>query len=188
MNKWMFIFCKCNYHSFILYLPYASLHHILLDLCKYLMIQNSLWQMVHTRTFKDPILDIPESSAEHGRGQAPHGNAPPPPPRLPVSLEQLLATQNDLMRLLGEWDASWGWTPAASTSREGFIIFGLFVNSPANLYWYDWPLSGGQLALHDGVQVQATSLYGVLENSERCATTVRLSWSLVGFLHYRPTC
>jgi hypothetical protein len=25
MNKWMFTFCKCNCHSFILYLPYAKL-------------------------------------------------------------------------------------------------------------------------------------------------------------------
>jgi hypothetical protein len=33
----------------------------------------------------------------HGRGQPPRGNAPPPPPSLPVSLEQLLAMQNELM-------------------------------------------------------------------------------------------
>jgi hypothetical protein len=30
---------------------------------------------------------------------APGGNAPPPPPHPPVSLEQLLTSQNDLMRL-----------------------------------------------------------------------------------------
>jgi hypothetical protein len=56
--------------------------------------------MVHTRTFENPILDIPEGSGHHGRGQVPHSNAPPPPPRPPVSLEQLLATQIDLMRLM----------------------------------------------------------------------------------------
>jgi hypothetical protein len=55
-----------------------------------------------TRTSEDPILDIPEGSARRGRGQAPCGNATPPPPRPPVSLEQLLATQNDLMHLIME--------------------------------------------------------------------------------------
>jgi hypothetical protein len=72
-------------------------HHILLDICKYLMMQSSLGHMVHTRTSEDPILDIPEASVGCGCGQVPHGGAPPPPPHLPVSLEQLLATQNDLM-------------------------------------------------------------------------------------------
>jgi hypothetical protein len=62
------------------------LHHILLDIYKYLIMQRSLWQMVRTRTSEDPILDIPEGSAERGRGQAPCGNPPPPPPRQPVSL------------------------------------------------------------------------------------------------------
>jgi hypothetical protein len=71
--------------------------------CIYLM-QSSLWQMLCTRTSDDPILDIPKSSVERGRGQAPRGNAPPPPPHPPVSLEQLLATQNDLMRRLVEND------------------------------------------------------------------------------------
>jgi hypothetical protein len=79
-----------------------SLHHTLLDLYKYLIMQSSLWQMVRTRTSEDPILDIPEGSAGHGRGQAPHGNAPPPPPHHPISLEQLLATQNDLINLIEE--------------------------------------------------------------------------------------
>jgi hypothetical protein len=77
-------------------------HHILLDVCKYLMMQTSLWQMVHTRTFEDSVLDIPKGSNGRGHGQVPRGGAPPPPPRLPVSLEQLLATQNDLMRRQAE--------------------------------------------------------------------------------------
>jgi hypothetical protein len=48
------------------------------------------------------MLDILEGSAPRarGRGQPPHGNAPPPPPHLMVSLEQLLAMQNELMTLL----------------------------------------------------------------------------------------
>jgi hypothetical protein len=41
--------------------------------------------------------DIPKRSGARGRGQVPQGNAPPPPPRPPVSLEQLLATPNELM-------------------------------------------------------------------------------------------
>jgi hypothetical protein len=79
-------------------------HHILLDICKYLMMQSSVWQMVHTRTSEDPFLDIPEGSIGHGRGQVPRGGASPPPPRSSVSLEQLLATQNDLMRRVVEND------------------------------------------------------------------------------------
>jgi hypothetical protein len=46
-------------------------------------------------------LDSPEGSAGHGCGQVPRGGAPPRPP---VSLKQLLATQNDLMRRLIEND------------------------------------------------------------------------------------
>jgi hypothetical protein len=66
------------------------------------MMQSSIWQMVHTRTFEELNLDSPEGSAGRGRGQVPCGGAPPPPPRPPVSLEQLLATKNDLMRRLVE--------------------------------------------------------------------------------------
>jgi hypothetical protein len=57
--------------------------------------------MVHIRTSEDSILDIPEGSVGRGRGQVPHGGAPSPPP---VSLDQLLATQNELMRRLIEND------------------------------------------------------------------------------------
>jgi hypothetical protein len=53
--------------------------------------------MVRTRTSEDSILYIPKRSVGCGRGQVPCGGAPPPPP---VSLEQLLATQNELMRSL----------------------------------------------------------------------------------------
>jgi hypothetical protein len=60
--------------------------------------------MVHTRTSKDSILDIPEGSVGHGHGQVPRGCAPPPPLPPPISLEQLLATQNDLIRRLVEND------------------------------------------------------------------------------------
>jgi hypothetical protein len=60
--------------------------------------------MGHTRTSENPILDILEGSTGHGHGQVPRGNAPPLPPRPPISLEQLLAMQNDLMRRLVEND------------------------------------------------------------------------------------
>jgi hypothetical protein len=81
-----------------------SLHHNLLDLCKYIIMQSSLWQMVRTRTCEDPILNIPEGSARRGCVQAPCANAPP---RAPVSLEQLLATQNDLMHFIVENETRW---------------------------------------------------------------------------------
>jgi hypothetical protein len=64
--------------------------------------------MVRTRTFEKLNLDGPEGSTGCGRGQIPCGAAPPPPPRPPVSLEQLLATQNDLMRRLVENDECHG--------------------------------------------------------------------------------
>jgi hypothetical protein len=60
--------------------------------------------MMRTRTSEDSILDILEGSVRRGRGHVPCGGAPPPPPQPPVSLEQLLATQNDLMRRLVEND------------------------------------------------------------------------------------
>jgi hypothetical protein len=64
--------------------------------------------MVHTRTSEDPILDIPEGSVGRGCGQVPRSNAPPPPPRSLVNLEQLLATLNDLMWRLVENDERHG--------------------------------------------------------------------------------
>jgi hypothetical protein len=64
--------------------------------------------MVCTRTSKDSILDIPNGSVRRGRGHVPRDNAPPPPSRSLVSLEQLLATQNDLMWRLVENDECHG--------------------------------------------------------------------------------
>jgi hypothetical protein len=87
-----------------------SLHHNLLDHYDYLMIQSCLWQMVCTRATDDDVLDIPEGSAPHGRGrgQASRSNAPSPPPHPPISLEQLLAMQNELMTLLIQNEARRG--------------------------------------------------------------------------------
>ena len=87
-----------------------GLHHILLDHYDYLMMQSYLWQMVRTRTTDDDVFDILEGSAPRGRGrgQPTRGNAPLPPPHPPVSLEQLLATQNELMTLLIQNEARRG--------------------------------------------------------------------------------
>jgi hypothetical protein len=60
--------------------------------------------MVRTRTVEELNLDMPEGSARRGCCQIPRGDAPPLPPPPPVNLEQLLATQNDLMRRLVEND------------------------------------------------------------------------------------
>jgi hypothetical protein len=38
-------------------------------MCKYLMMQSSIWQMVCTRTSEDPILNILEGSVGCGHGQ-----------------------------------------------------------------------------------------------------------------------
>jgi hypothetical protein len=66
--------------------------------------------MVRTRAAKDAVLDIPEGSAGRGRGggQAPHANPMPLPPRAPVSIEELMATQNELMRILVQNEAHRG--------------------------------------------------------------------------------
>jgi hypothetical protein len=83
---------------------------------------------------------------------------------------------------------SWGWTLATLTPRERFIIFRFSNNSPAGLWRCDQPLGGRQLDLHHGVQVQTTPLHRVSEDSVCCVATQRLSWSLVGYIHCRPTC
>jgi hypothetical protein len=66
--------------------------------------------MVHTRTTDDDVLDILKGSTPcgRGRGQPSRGNAPPPPPHPSVSLEQLLATQNELITLLIQNEARCG--------------------------------------------------------------------------------
>jgi hypothetical protein len=82
--------------------------------------------MVHTRTSEDPILDVPEGSIRCGRGQVPCGGAPPPPPRPPVSLEQLLATQNDLVRRLVENDERHGAERQQPNNKRGILHTRIF--------------------------------------------------------------
>jgi hypothetical protein len=59
-GKWMLPFV--NAIVILLHCVYLmqNFHHILLDMCKYLTVQRSIWQMVRTRTSEDSILDIPE--------------------------------------------------------------------------------------------------------------------------------
>jgi hypothetical protein len=63
--------------------------------------------MVHTRSIEDHVLDIPKLLVGHGQAPLilPRGPALPPPlPHPQVSIEQLLAMKNDLMRRLVEND------------------------------------------------------------------------------------
>jgi hypothetical protein len=106
-----------------------NFHHILLDLCKYLMMQSSIWQMVCSRTSEDPILDIPEGSVGRGHAHVPRGSAPPPTPQLPVSLEQLMATRNDLMRRLVENDERCGTELQQPRHRERVSSYSDFLST-----------------------------------------------------------
>jgi hypothetical protein len=111
----MFTFCKYNCHSFALCLPYAKLS---LYSTRHVQTSNDAKLNMtdgDVRTSEDPILDIPEGSVGQGRGQVPRGNAPPRPP---ISLEQLLATQNDLMRRLVENDECHGAEHQQSRHQE----------------------------------------------------------------------
>jgi hypothetical protein len=124
LNKWMFTFVNTIVTlSHCVYLT-QSLHHNLLDVCKYLMMQSSIWQMVHTRTSEDAILDILEGSVGRGPGQVPRGGAPPPPP---VSLEQLLATKNDLMRRLVENNEHRGAERQQPQHQERYSSYSYFL-------------------------------------------------------------
>jgi hypothetical protein len=62
------------------------------------------------RAAEDAALDIPKGSIGrgHSRGQVPHANPPPPPPWAPINIEDLLATQNELMRVLVHNEANRG--------------------------------------------------------------------------------
>jgi hypothetical protein len=118
------------------------------------MMESSLWQMVCTRTSEDPILDIPESYA--GRG---HGQAPPHPQ---VSLEQLLAMQNDLMRRLVENDERHRAEHEQPRHKDQDYSYSDFLATHPPIFAdvID-PLEVDKWPSHDGVQVWAAALYGV---------------------------
>jgi hypothetical protein len=83
--------------------------------------------MVCTRTSEDSILDIPEGSVGRGHGQVPHGGAPPPTPPPAVSLEQLLATHNELMRRLIENDECRGTERQQPRHQERDALYSDFL-------------------------------------------------------------
>jgi hypothetical protein len=85
--------------------------------------------MVRIRTSEDAILDIPEGSVRRGCGQVTCGGAPPPPP---VSLEQLLAMQNHLMRRLVENDECRGakWQKPRHQERDSSYSDFLLTHPP----------------------------------------------------------
>jgi hypothetical protein len=85
--------------------------------------------MVRTRTFEELGLDSPEGSVECGRGQVPRDSAPPPPPRPPVSLDQLLATQNDLMMRLIENDERRGAKRQQPQHQERDSLYSDFLST-----------------------------------------------------------
>jgi hypothetical protein len=82
--------------------------------------------MVHTRTVEKLNRDSPEGYLGRGRGQVPRGNAPPPPS---VSLEQLLATQNDLMRRLIENDECRGAERQQPRHQERDSLYSDFLST-----------------------------------------------------------
>jgi hypothetical protein len=91
--------------------------------------------MVHTMTSEELVLDIPEGSTRCGRGQAPHGNAPP---HQPVSLEQLLAMQNDLMsKLVDKDDHHSAERPQPRHQERDSLYSDFLATHPRNLYRCD---------------------------------------------------
>jgi hypothetical protein len=80
--------------------------HILFTYC----VAYIILYWIVTISNEDVTLNIPVRSAgrRRGRGQAPCNNSVPPPPRAPVSIEDLLATQYDLMRVLVQNEAHHG--------------------------------------------------------------------------------
>jgi hypothetical protein len=103
-------FCKYKCRTFIIVFTFYIAYIILYWTITISNDVGSLLQIVQTRAIEDATLDIPEGSVGHGRGrgQAPHVNPPPPPLHAPVSIEDLLATQNKLMRVLVQNEAHLG--------------------------------------------------------------------------------
>jgi hypothetical protein len=98
--------------------------------------------MVRYRTSKDPILDITEGFARHGRGQATRGNAPPPPPRPPVILEQLLVTQNYLMLLLMKNESCCGADRSQPRQQDQDSLYSDFLATHMPIFAQRSPSSG----------------------------------------------
>jgi hypothetical protein len=148
MNKWRFTFCKYNCFPFHYVYLMQGFYHILLDICKYLMIQSSIWQMVCIRTSEDPHPRHPWGIHRMWAWSSPtwwHPTSTTSPARQPG------ATTGH---------SKWLDEEASGEQRESFIFI-FSSSSLASLCWCDWPLGCGQLAPHHGVQVWVTSLYRV---------------------------
>jgi hypothetical protein len=80
MNRNGCYFCKCNCQNFHVLFTFYTAHIILYWPVAISNDVSYLRQMVQTRAAEDAALDIPEGSAERGRGrgQASHANPPAP--------------------------------------------------------------------------------------------------------------
>jgi hypothetical protein len=141
--------------------------------------------MVRTRTSEDSILDIPEGSVRRGHGQVPRDSTPPRPP---ISLQQLLAIQNDLMRRLVENDERRGAERQQPRHQERDSSYSDFLatHPPAFADATD------PLEAHSWLRTME-SKFRLLHCTEYQKTvhnvaTQRLNWSMEGFLHRCPSC
>jgi hypothetical protein len=66
--------------------------------------------MVRTGATEDVVHDLPDGSTDRGlgHGKVLHNNPLPPPLRVPVSIEDLLATHNELMRVFMRNEENFG--------------------------------------------------------------------------------
>jgi hypothetical protein len=94
-----------------------------------LLVWSTLWQTVWTRLGKDEYDEVPESTNSH-RG-AFHLPVPPPSPlTLPVSLEQLLASQNAIMQRLVESIERQAGQSQQSQQPQESSYFNFFATQP----------------------------------------------------------
>jgi hypothetical protein len=134
MNKWVFTFCKCNCHSVTLCLPYVKLSSYP---TKHVQISNGVKLNVADGVHKDLWGLYPR----HPWGISRTWAWPSPTWQCPTSTTPIAhqpgATSGHLElpdeEASGEWQASWGWTPATSTPGEGFFVLRFSGNWPASL-------------------------------------------------------
>jgi hypothetical protein len=176
--------------SFALHLPYASLHHTLLDFHMYLIVQVTYGRWCVLDPLRSPCLTSLGHPLDMGR------------PRmvchvgLHLHLHHRIHWSNssncwhpnwaheDARR---KWRTPWGRPPATSLiAGHGFVLLKLHGDSPATLLKVDRPTQGEQVAPHHRIKIRSAILYGVPEDSIRYPATPRLSRSVVGHI-YRLT-
>jgi hypothetical protein len=138
MNKWMFTFWKCNCHSFTLCLPYAKLTS---HSTRHMQISNDVKLIMANGTYQE----LWGLDPWHSGGIRQMWVWPSPMWKCSTSTT-LPTSQPGTTTGNAEWPyeevgwqrwASWGWTPATSTPREGFVVLRLSGNSPTSLCWCD---------------------------------------------------